>query len=174
MTGKLGYQLFFCSLTVAAIVFAEDHQTGSEVRRRFIRRWGGTQESEITVSWVLNRLKQLSLNPQLEPHETFESLKQQAEFLKKELSEVVVERAKLDHIPEPERSTAVARALETERENIREKLKRVQSQIKDQIKSIMEKEGFISLGPGSTHYEKGNKRISVRFDSGEILIRAIE
>lgn len=131
-------------------------------------------QQDPTVKMILKALNELPTNSQSDPSENFESLKRKEASLRKELHEIVNEWIKNDSKPESEKSTAVERALVNEREIVREKTKNVQKKIKSKIDEVMHHWGYVPKQPGSSTYEKGESLLSVRFDSGEIVVSPIK
>jgi hypothetical protein len=131
-------------------------------------------EQDPTVKMIVKALHELKSDPSSPAMESFESLKRQEAASRKELMEIVNEWIKNDAKEESEKSLAVERALIKERELVREKTKLIQEKIKAQIDEVMARKGYFPKWPGSTTYEKDGSLLSVRFDSGDILVNPIK
>jgi hypothetical protein len=129
---------------------------------------------ELTDATVLNGLKQLALDPARDPKQSYESLKNQHERISKEFNTVVGEWVKNDSKKPEEKSQAVERALEKERELLRKQKKEIEDHIKEQIKMVMTRMGFSQLLPGSTTYQRNDEIVSVRFQDGQLLVNPIK
>ncbi|NBX76718.1 MAG: hypothetical protein EBQ92_09205, partial [Proteobacteria bacterium] len=79
---------------------------------------------DLTDGTVLNGLKQLALDPTRDPKQSYEALKNRHDRISKEFNTVVGEWVKNDSKKPEEKSEAVKRALEKEREILRDRKKK--------------------------------------------------
>jgi len=104
----------------------------------------------------------------------FDDLKKEEAVLRNELTDLVNGLMIQSAGVIDQKTEAIKRALEYEKEIVREKLKKVQLRIQKQITETMNELGFQSTGMGKTTFVKGNQKIHIRFLDGKLEITPLD
>jgi hypothetical protein len=107
-------------------------------------------------------------------HPDFDLLKKEELQLRNEINDLVNGLVLQNSDVIDQKTTAIKRALEKEKEQVRERLKRIQTKIRIQIAEKMKNLGFQSNGLGTTTFVKGDQKIHIRFAEGKFEIRSLE